>query len=326
MTNSDQLALVQKCLTEVGIEIESAHDLYLLSNDKDRSRIQVAIPVLINLLPDLETSRLKREVAESLATKDCADAAAPPLLAELTKLRQELKEQRPYAGPLAWGIANALADTATESTYEGIVEILRDQIYGRSREMLPYALARIKQRREQTIAVLIDILEDEDVTAHAIDALGRMKATEALPYIRNYLNSEKYLIKKEAKKAVNKLGGTLRKIDGRSKKEHKGIKRVQLPTSETSLNVDLGEVPRLLKAVAAQIDQGLGASEISYLSERILMMEVDDERVFEYEIAFRAIWSTFQISVFMDDEDSPDVTFLGTRQVIDAVSKAIQEI
>lgn len=80
-----------------------------------------------------------------------------------------------------------------------------------------------------------------------------------------------------------------------------------------------------METVAAQIDRGFRTPEAGHLSEQILIMEIDDERVFEYKIAFRKKWSILQISVFMDDENSPDITFLGARQVIDVVSKALQE-
>ncbi len=53
--------------------------------------------------------------------------------------------------------------------------------------------------------VLIKLLDDDEVAAHAIEALCRMKSKKAREKILTLINHPKALIKKEAQKALKKL-------------------------------------------------------------------------------------------------------------------------
>ena len=319
----DGLPLVQDRLEKVGIAITSTHDLYLLATDEDRTPIQTAISVLIDLLPCLKTSAVKGAVAQALAVKESRGLTAQPLITELKKLRHEIEEKVPYATQLGWEIANALADVATDSVYDEVVEVLVDQRFGRSRKMLPYALARVKKRRDQTVNVLVRVLHDDGVAAHAINALGRLKATETLPRIRAFLDAPKYLVRKEAKKAVKKLENILNKSS--LPRKQKPIKSLPPGTPEVSLNIDLCDVSRLLKAAATQIAQGFGSPEIQQLEEEILTMEIEDDRLYDFDVVFNNAGARFQIEVFMDDESSPDLFFRGNQSLIDAIDRVLDE-
>jgi HEAT repeat protein len=48
-------------------------------------------------------------------------------------------------------------------------------------------------------------LDDEDVAGHAVDALGRLRAPEALSHLDRFLQHPKAWIRKEAKKAINRI-------------------------------------------------------------------------------------------------------------------------
>ncbi len=201
MSNSE-LSLIKSRLKRAGIELESAHDLYLLASSRDRAPIRKAIPILVDILPSLETSPLKSRVARTLAAKECKEITAKPLVSELQGLRQDIEDEAPYAKRLGWVIADALADVATEDVYDEIRNMIKDQRFGKAREMLPFALARIKKRRKETVSALTNILHDNEVAAHAISALAKLKATESLNQIKVCLGSTKHLVRKEAQKAV----------------------------------------------------------------------------------------------------------------------------
>ena len=71
--------------------------------------------------------------------------------------------------------------------------------------MLAYALSRMRSRRDEAVQVLVRCLGDEDICTHAIDALARTKAVEAIPDIEAHVDSPNRLVRSEARKAVKKL-------------------------------------------------------------------------------------------------------------------------
>jgi hypothetical protein len=65
-----------------------------------------------------------------------------------------------------------LATLAGPADADAIIEILRDRSGGTARQMLCDALSRTKDPRR--VAVLIDLIDDDDVAGHSILALRRM--------------------------------------------------------------------------------------------------------------------------------------------------------
>jgi HEAT repeat protein len=75
--------------------------------------------------------------------------------------------------------------------------------YGRSRQMLVLALAKMKDAEIDD--VLISLLEDEDVSVHAIVALGKRRVAKAASLIRPFESHARPLLRKEAAKALRKI-------------------------------------------------------------------------------------------------------------------------
>ena len=74
-------------------------------------------------------------------------------------------------------IGNSLYVVADRSVVEDIIRLATDKTHGRAREMLVATLGRFKT--PETTRVLIELLDDADVAAHAAKALGKQKAAEA---------------------------------------------------------------------------------------------------------------------------------------------------
>lgn len=72
-----------------------------------------------------------------------------------------------------------------------------------SRQIFVAALGKITSGKAED--VLIELLDDEEVTPHALEALGRMKSSKAREKILTLTNHPKAVIKKEAQKALKKL-------------------------------------------------------------------------------------------------------------------------
>jgi HEAT repeat protein len=70
---------------------------------------------------------------------------------------------------------------------------------------------------EKTRSLLVNLLTDDDVRAHAAAALGRLGAREASPMLTRLLTDKDYLTRKEAKIALGKI----QKKESRSSKRRR---------------------------------------------------------------------------------------------------------
>ena len=81
--------------------------------------------------------------------------------------------------------------------------LVLDRRHGTARQMIVLGLG--KSRDPRIVAVLIQLLADEDVEGHAIDALGQLRATAARSAIEARLAHPKAWIRKQAKRALRRM-------------------------------------------------------------------------------------------------------------------------
>jgi HEAT repeat protein len=126
-----------------------------------------AAPILVDWLPRVEDPRVKETMAASLhGQRSARGEGARRLIAEFR--RPEYADEH----SLRWTIGDTLASLAGPADADAIIEILRDRSAGTTRQMLCDALSRTKDPRR--IAVLIELIDDDDVAGHAILALRRI--------------------------------------------------------------------------------------------------------------------------------------------------------
>lgn len=190
--NKRDSAPVLSDLAEVGFQLEWVSDLYskgYLYKD--------AIPILLDWLPRIDNLDVKEMIVRALSVTWAKPIAAPVLIREFLQSKTE-----PDTG-LRWTIANALSVVADDSVYDEIVNLVRDPQYGRAREMLAVSLSNMKNPEVE--GVLIDLLSDEVVVGHAIIALGKLRSQKAYQKIKHFLKHPKSWVRKEAKKALNRI-------------------------------------------------------------------------------------------------------------------------
>ncbi len=112
-----------------------------------------------------------------------------------------------------WTIGNALSVVADDSVFEDLVELAKDQRHGRAREMLMLALGRMKNPR--AAAVLMELLDDDEVVGHAVIGLGNLRAEKARPLLERFLNHPMPWVRTEAKRALKKIETATAKRRGR---------------------------------------------------------------------------------------------------------------
>ena len=179
-------------LADVGVMISSVYDLVNTAKSYPN-----AIPILLNHVNKDYHERNKEGIIRALAVKEARGKASPILIAEYHRTPKDKMSLR-------WAIGNTIRMTITEDDVESILPIVQDKTNGTSRQMFVVALGKVKSEKAENI--LINLLDDEEVILHALEALGRMKSKKAKDKISMLTEHPKDLIKKEAKKALKKIG------------------------------------------------------------------------------------------------------------------------
>jgi HEAT repeat protein len=104
---------------------------------------------------------------------------------------------------LGWAVASALETVADDSVFDEIAALATDRRYGKSRRMLALSLGNMTDPR--AVDVLLDLLNDEEVAAHAVMGLGKLKAKKAAPKIEPFLEHPRPWVRREAKKALARI-------------------------------------------------------------------------------------------------------------------------
>jgi HEAT repeat protein len=161
-------------LRAAGVDTDSFGIFFRLpSVDFDYRR---AAPILLRWLPEIEDNRVREAIARSLTGEPEARriGAASILVAEFARSSDSFATR--------WAIGNALATLADAAVADDVIHLLRDHRYGTARQMLCEALKRTGDSR--TGAVLIEMLDDDDVAGHAVAALRSLGPKRSLPLLR----------------------------------------------------------------------------------------------------------------------------------------------
>ena len=188
-------------LAAAGVEVS---DLWELVNARTANYPE-AVPVLLDWLEhvdervaEADRRRLRDGLIRALTVPSARPQAAP-LMIHLFKRADD-----PTGFGERWVIGNALGVVADDSYVDELAALASDRRYGKGRQMLVLGLARFRDPR--IVPLLIDLLDDDDVVGHAAEALGRLKAVEARPALEPLLADERPVVRREAKKALAKIG------------------------------------------------------------------------------------------------------------------------
>lgn len=176
-------------LRGVGFEVDAVQDLRRRGVPYPR-----AVPVLLRWLPRVEYTPLKEDIIRTLSVPWAKPEAVRPLLAEFHAAPSSEEKG------LRWAIGNALEVIGDDSVFEELAAIARNPEFGISRQMVVLGLG--KMRAPAAVPLLIELLGDEQVVGHAVQALRRLRATAARPELLALENHPKTWIRNEVKKAL----------------------------------------------------------------------------------------------------------------------------
>ncbi|MDN5764430.1 MAG: hypothetical protein L0H96_19885 [Humibacillus sp.] len=175
----DERGELKADLTEAGVK--GADDLgRFVSNTKFFRSSQFdeknAMPVLLDALPTLSEPAVIIAVAGHLRRPWARPKAFPALL-------EAFERWAPIDQQAGWALGDALATAATATQLDQLLVISRDTALGTTRQMVVYSLGRYR-RYPEVAPVLVKLLDDPDVSLHAISALRRVVGpAAALPLV-----------------------------------------------------------------------------------------------------------------------------------------------
>lgn len=194
-------------------------------------------------------------------------------------------------------IGNLLAETAEKSDLDKLREILDDKSHGVSRWGIVTAVARLM--KADAIPLLIDLLKDETVRVSAIENLGRLNASEAIPYVEPFSNDKDAYVRQIARKAIRQC-------------KPKASKRSRLPPPSTiesigdhpyeaSINFDLEDLGPCLRRMNKALKLGLPALALVQLAEEL---ETEEERGFTFRVPGDSGKVDLHLRIYKDDVDA----------------------
>jgi hypothetical protein len=183
-------------LRATGLDIRELVDLGRLGRPYPE-----AVPVLIRWLGNADDPGVCSEVVSRLGVP-WADNRIKEALVEEFRKQPEVKVFSSYR----WTVGNCIEIVADESMIDDLIAIAREQQWGRDREMVVFALRKLKDPR--VIPVLMDLVTDPDpsVVCFAVRALQHRRAVQAYDAVSVLLSHDDPAVRRRAAWAVKAWG------------------------------------------------------------------------------------------------------------------------
>lgn len=189
--------IVVRELRKAGVIVESTQDLMHTREPYPR-----AIPVLLEMMPQMKGYVLKEIIARSLGVKEAKGRSEPLLISEFDA---SLSDDSREAHSFRWAIANTFDILGGGiGVSDSILRLLMDSRSGRARGMLSLAVAKSKNRA--AIPVLLEMLDIDEFTGFAAAGLGILRAEEGIPKLKLLAEGHSNAwVRREAKRALKRL-------------------------------------------------------------------------------------------------------------------------
>jgi HEAT repeats len=189
---------LRRDLAEHGAEVADLSDL---TQGGGRYSPEVA-QVLVDWLPrTTDDPSLQEKVVRQLSVPWARKQARAPMLDLFRTAPGDTK-----AGELRrWAVGNALEVLATDAVFDEMAALAADPSYGASRQMVVLWLGKTKQHRDRAVDVLLGLLDQDDVSGHAVKALAKLKDPRSLNGLRRMTDDPRAWVRNAAKRTVERL-------------------------------------------------------------------------------------------------------------------------
>lgn len=201
-------------LQGLGYDVDSVGELGTLG-----ATYRSAVPVLIDWLGKVSYADLVEDIIHTLSVPWARELVLPVFLRMFRDppiVSSPLRPTDPefQREQVRWAIGNGLEVFAASDIAEEILELAQAQEYGEARMMIVLAMSKIGGDRAPD--VLMDLLDDDTVSPHAIEALGKLKYAPARERIAAMLNHAEN-VRDQSKKALRRIDKAVARTESSGK-------------------------------------------------------------------------------------------------------------
>ncbi|MBB1195893.1 HEAT repeat domain-containing protein [Curtobacterium flaccumfaciens] len=160
------------------------------------SRYKDAVPTLLEWLRKARTPMMQRAVARTLTNPSAKGAAMPALVEAFRNFTDEADTR--------WAVGNSIEAAYVETYFDDVAALALDPQYGRARQMVALALG--KSKRPEAVDVLLQLMDDHDISGHAVFALSKRPNPRARAAFEEKLTDDRPWVRKKAALGLRKIG------------------------------------------------------------------------------------------------------------------------
>lgn len=215
---------------------------------------------------------------------------------------------------------NELANNITADKVHELGAIVLDKRHLTIRPAVTQALYKIGN--SDAIHYLKQVAMDRGLAAFALDALARLRVEETAAMCEAALANKDVLFKDGIEETYRKVKRRLEKKSTRV--SHITHEPVPGELIEWSLNLDAGEIPKVLKCIQKCCAKGFGRFESSEVARAADELSVNEELRFKFDIVLMDTAAMLWLEIFCDDTDAYDLAVFGPPALIGKIEEEIE--
>lgn len=159
-------------------------------------RYKDAVPMLLEWLRKARTPMMQRAVARTLTNPSAKGAAMPALVDAFRNFTDEAGTR--------WAVGNSIQTAYVDTYFDDVAALALDPRYGRARQMVALALG--KSKRPEAVDVLLQLMDDHDISGHVVFALSKRSNPRAREALEEKLTDDRPWVRKKAALGLRKIG------------------------------------------------------------------------------------------------------------------------
>jgi len=103
-----------------------------------------------------------------------------------------------------WAVGNSIETAYVDTYFDDVAALALDPQYGGARQMVALALG--KSKRPEAVDVLLQLMDDHDISGHAVFALSKRSNPRARAAFEEKLTDDRPWVRKKAALGLRKIG------------------------------------------------------------------------------------------------------------------------
>ena len=159
-------------------------------------RYKDAVPTLLEWLRKARTPMMQRVIAHALTNPSATGTAMPALIGAFRNFTDEADTR--------WAVGASIESAYVDTYFDDVAALALDRNYGDARQMVALALG--KSKRPEAVDVLLQLMDDHDISGHAVFALSKRPNPRAREALEEKLTDDRPWVRKKAALGLRKIG------------------------------------------------------------------------------------------------------------------------